>query len=223
MRGRLVYADVPHRPDSTRWLDPLLLASNAALFAANALVNPTAKVVFREPFVPSDAGADAANDKRPLIYITWHRLNYVCVPVFLSLPADVRPTLIMHDGVASRALSHHSSVWMGFESFVFRRRSTVSPREQIAHYIRSTGRPTLNLPDSGGPYGVVKPGILEVARACDARLVPFHVSAARVLSVGKTLGHEVPLPYCRIEVRRGHPLDGGATVDDCQRALDALA
>ena len=114
-------------------------------------------------------------------------------------------------------------MWLGFEAFVFRRRSTVTPRQQIADYVRTTGRPILNLPDSGGPYGVMKPGILEVARACNARIVPFQVTARPTVSVGRTLKHVIPLPYCRIEVRRGAPLDGTATVDECQRALDALA
>jgi lysophospholipid acyltransferase (LPLAT)-like uncharacterized protein len=111
---------------------------------------------------------------------------------------------------------------MGFDAFVFRRRSSVPPREQIAHYVRTTGRSILNLPDSGGPYGVVKPGILEVARACNARIVPFVVDPQRALSVGKTLKHLIPVPYSRIDVRRGAALDGSATVEDCQRALDAL-
>jgi lysophospholipid acyltransferase (LPLAT)-like uncharacterized protein len=212
-------SDLPHGPDLNRWLDALFVGTNATLFALHRIVTPTARVHFREPFLP----ADAKHDGKPLIYMTWHRLNYACMPVFLSLPPEARPTLIMHDGVASRAFSHRSTVWMGFESFVFRRNSNASPREQIAAYIRSTGRPILNLPDSGGPYGVVKPGILEVARACDARLVPFQVTAKPALSVGKKLQHVIPLPYCRIDVRRGVPLSGHSSVDDCQRALDALA
>lgn len=218
-RGRLVYADVPHTPDANAWIEPLLFGSNAALHALNKAVTPTARIAFREPFVP----AAHEHDGRPLIYLTWHRLNYAATPVLMSLPPDARPTLVMHDGVASRAFSHRTGVWMGFECFVFRRRSSVPARVQIAEYVRATGRPILNLPDSGGPYGVVKPGILEVARACDARLVPFVVTARPALTIGRTLRHVVPLPYCRIHARRGAILDCGATVDDCQRALDRLA
>jgi hypothetical protein len=215
-RGRLVVADVPHDPDPSRWLDVVLRGSNAALFGLHQAVTPTSAVVFRDPFVDPD-------EKRPLIYVTWHRFNYVAMPFLLSLPAPVRPTIIAHDGLASRAFSHHSIRWMGFDAFVFHRRSPVSPREQIAGYIRQTGRPILNLPDSGGPYGVFKPGILEVARACGACVVPFQVTASRTVSVGRKLKHLVPLPFGRIEVRRGPTLDGHATVEDCQRALDALA
>jgi lysophospholipid acyltransferase (LPLAT)-like uncharacterized protein len=127
----------------------------------------------------------------------------------------------MHDGVASRALTHEASAWLGFETFVFRRRSEVAPRAQLVDYVRQSGRSIVNLPDSGGPYGVMKPGILEVARACDALIVPFVVDARPALSLGRTLRHVVPLPFARVTLRRTAPL-AGATVDDCQRALDAL-
>lgn len=216
-RGRRVYASVPHAAPPMRWLDPLLLGTNAALYAAQAFIVPTSRVVFREPFLaPEERG-------RPIVYVTWHRLNYVSVPALMALPREERPTIIAHDGVASRAFSHHSAEWMGFEVFVFRRRSKVPPREQIAQYMRSSRRPILNLPDSGGPYGVVKPGILEVARACDALVVPFVVDAQRAVSIGKTLEHVLPLPFGRFDVRRGPALDGNASSGDLQSALDALA
>ncbi len=216
MRGQRTYADVPHHPAPKRWLEPVLLGSNAALYTANLLTSPTTKVVFREPFLQ-----DAESD-RPIIYITWHRLNYVSIPIFLALPREARPTLVAHDGVASRAFTHHSAIWIGFDVFVFWRRSSVPAREQIALYIRETRRPILNLPDSGGPYGVMKPGILEVARACNARIVPYQVTSTPTVTVGRTLAHVMPVPFSRLDVRRGPSLDGTATVDDCQRALDAL-
>jgi hypothetical protein len=196
-----------------------LLGTNAALYAVHLAVTPTSRVVFQEPFVPEDSKSDG----RPLIYITWHRLNYVSMPVFLSLPAEDRPTIVMHDGVASRAFSHRSTVWMGFEAFAFRMQSRVSPRQQIIDYVCSTGRPILNLPDSGGPYGRMKPGILEVAKACDARLIPFVVTASPAVTLGRKLQHVIPLPKCTFNVRRAPPLPSTATVEECQQALDGLA
>jgi lysophospholipid acyltransferase (LPLAT)-like uncharacterized protein len=216
MKGRFVTTEERRAADPARLLHPLLLASNAALFAAHLAITPTSKVVFRERFVREEEG------DRPLIYITWHRFNYVCMPMFMSLePAD-RPTVIVHDGVASRAFSHHSSIWMGFEVFMFRRRGARPAREQITEYVRRTGRPIFNLPDSGGPYGVMKPGILEVARAVNARIVPFQVDARPTVVVGRKLRHVLPLPFSRIEVRRGPSLESTATVEECQRALDGL-
>jgi lysophospholipid acyltransferase (LPLAT)-like uncharacterized protein len=81
----------------------------------------------------------------------------------------------------------------------------------------------VNLPDSGGPYGVMKPGILEVARACDALVVPFAVAAQPSLTLGRTLRHVVPLPFARVTLRCAAPIAAAdATVEDCQRAIDAL-
>lgn len=196
-------------------LEPLLLGSNAALYAFFRSIEPTLRVSFREPFVERTT--------RPVIYLTWHRSNYVATAMFRDIAREDRPTLIAHDGIASRAFSHRAPAWLGFEVFAFRRRGAGSPREQITDYVRRTRRPILNLPDSGGPYGKMKPGILEVARACDAVVVPFRVSASRSVTIGTTLQHVLPMPGARITARRGAALDGHATVDECQRALDALA
>ena len=111
MKGRLVYGDIFHEPAAKPWLAPVLFGTNAALFGLGSVITPTSRVVFREPIVPDDAKSDG----RPLIYVTWHRLNYVCTPMFLALAPELRPTIIAHDGVASRAFSHQSCAWLGSE------------------------------------------------------------------------------------------------------------
>ncbi len=89
--------------------------------------------------------------------------------------------------------------------------------------MRGSGRHIFNLPDSGGPYGRMKPGIVEVAKACDAILQPVGIHARRTLTFGRTLRHVVPLPFCSLEAVAGRPLDArDATVEACQSALDAL-
>jgi lysophospholipid acyltransferase (LPLAT)-like uncharacterized protein len=196
-------------------LSPLLLGSNAALYLFYRSIEPTLTVSFREPFT--------RHETRPIIYVTWHRSNYVATAMLRRLPPTERPTFIAHDGIASRAFSHHAPVWLGFEVFAFQRRGGRSPREQIIDYVKRTSRPILNLPDSGGPYGKMKPGILEVARACNAVIVPFQVSASRALRIGQTLQHVLPLPFAHISACRGETLGDRATVEDCQSALDSLA
>jgi len=214
--GRLVHAEVEHAAATPRALEPLFVLSNASLFALHAPALWSARVAFAQPIAPL---ADAART-RPLVWLAWHRYNFAATAALRALPAALRPTLVMHDGLASRALTHEASAWLGFETFVFRRRSPVSPRAQLVDYMRATGRSIVNLPDSGGPYGVMKPGILEVARACDARIVPFAVAAHPSLTLGRTLRHVVPLPFARVTLCCGAPLDAGATVDECQRAID---
>jgi lysophospholipid acyltransferase (LPLAT)-like uncharacterized protein len=217
--GRVIeFADVEHRPGSVRALEPLFLATNLAALLVHAPFVATARVRFREPWEP------LTRISRPLIWICWHRYNFACTPAMRALPEALRPTLVMHDGAASRAFTHRSSGWLGFRAFAFRRRSPVPPRVQLIDYVKRTGRPLLNLPDSGGPYGTMKPGILEVARAVDGLLVPFAIAASASLSLGRALRHLVPAPFSTLELRRGDPIEARhATVDDCQRALDALS
>jgi hypothetical protein len=50
--------------------------------------------------------------------------------------------------------------------------------------------------------------------------VPFAVAAHPSLTLGRTLRHVVPLPFARVTLCCGAPLDAGATVDECQRAID---
>lgn len=68
----------------------------------------------------------------------------------------------------------------------------------------------------------MKPGILEVARACGAQIVPFQVRSTPAIAFGKKLKHLLPVPFSRVDVRRGEPLDGTTTLEDCQKALDVL-
>ena len=210
----LIHADVPHERATPRALEPLFLLSNASVFALHAPALLSARVQL-EGVAPLVATA------RPLVFISWHRFNFAATAALRALPARIRPTLVMHDGAASRAITHESSAWLGFHTFVFRRRSTVPPRQQLIEYVRATGRSIVNLPDSGGPYGVMKPGILEVARACGALVVPFAVAAYPSLTLGRRLRHVVPLPFARVTLRCGPPL-ADPTVEECQRAIDSL-
>jgi lysophospholipid acyltransferase (LPLAT)-like uncharacterized protein len=197
---------------SLRALDALLAPSNAAVFAVNYVAARTARVRFTRPA-----------EQLPLcaVYFAWHRYNYAVTPALVRLPPALRPTLVMHDGLASRALTHASSEWLGFERFAFARRSGASPTQQIADYVRRTGRSIFLLPDSGGPYGVVKPGIARIARACDVPAVPVRVRCDRKIVVGRTLRHVLPLPTATIEVDFGDPIaPGDVTVEACQRALE---
>ena len=212
--SELVWAEGARASRDRPWLDPVLVGSNAALAGLYVAFARTVRIVFRDELVPK-------TDK-PIIYITWHRMNYAATPVFRTVPERDRPTFIAHNGVASRAFSHQAPVWLGFDVFAFRLGRARSPRDQIIEYIQTTRRPILNLPDSGGPYGKMKPGILEVARACDAVIVPFVVVAEGAARIGKKMKHVLPMPFARLEARRGALLDAHATAADCQRELDAL-
>jgi lysophospholipid acyltransferase (LPLAT)-like uncharacterized protein len=193
-------------------MNALFAISNAAVFAINFPAVRSARVRFE---TPPDALPDRA------VLLAWHRFNYALTPALVRMPPARRPTLVMHDGVASRALTHASSEWLGLDRFVFARRGATPPREQIADYVRRSGRSIFLLPDAGAPYGVVKPGVVSIARACAVPVVPVHVRCSRAFVVGRTLRHLVPLPGAEITVRFGDPIPPeDVDVTSCQRALD---
>lgn len=220
MPGRIVYADVPHSaPRLQRAARPLCWLGNAAVFGVVGAAARTSRITWE----PSREVPAATRTGGPLVFLTWHRFNFASTPALSLLPEASRPTLVMHDGLASRALTHDASRWFGFETFVFRRRSPVSPRAQIAAYVRASGRSVVVLPDSGGPYGRVKPGMMEVAAQCGAWMQPFVVRARGAMVVGRAARHVVPLPGARLVMRWGEPLPPGATAEQCQQAMDALS
>jgi lysophospholipid acyltransferase (LPLAT)-like uncharacterized protein len=198
--------------------EPLWLTTNGAVFLAMVLAHRGIKM---------GAGDDAELFARPLtqtIYIAWHRYNYLLVHLMKRWPAERRPTLIMHDGIASRALTHESSVWMGFTTFVYSRRSSTSPRQQIIDYMKQSGASILLLPDAGGPYGVVKPGVVELSAATGASVTPVGVRSEGTLKFGKTLQHELPWSGSTLESEVG-PTLAPEEVNQarCQQELEALS
>ena len=219
MAGRIVYADVPFEASRfERAARPLCWLGNALV----AGVTGPAALTSRVRWLPTPEVPALSRTNGPVVYVTWHRYNLAITPALKRLPAASRPSLVMHDGLASRALTHEASAWFGFETFVFHRRSPVSPRRQIADYVRSTGRHLAVLPDAGGPYGRVKPGLLQVAADCGAWIQPLVPRVRGAVRVGRTQRHVIPLPGCSIELQWGEPLPPGATPEQCQRGLDAL-
>jgi len=223
MAGRLIHGDSAARPQSlVRALsEPLWLCSNAAVYLAITAVN---RFVTIEPGDEAQVfAAQARQGDAPILYIAWHRYNYVLAQLMQRWPAAARPTLIMHDGLASRALTHESSRWSGFTTFVFARRSPKSPREQIAEYVRESGASILLLPDAGGPYRVAKPGIVELAKLTGAPVLPLSVRHRGARTLGHELRHVLSLPGTHLSLRAGPLIPSEeVTLPRCQRALSDL-
>ena len=57
-----------------------------------------------------------------------------------------------------------------------------------------------------GPAGSAKPGVIAVARASGARLVPIGVSAAPARQFGSWDRAILPLPFARVTCRYGEPI-----------------
>jgi len=127
---------------------------------------------------------------------------------------------IGHDGILSRILQH-STAWFGYSIWVYRRQSTVRPKDQIVDFLRSGPHVVGLFADSGGPDGIVRPGLPEVARRSEAMLIPFAISARPAVMLALPKKFTFPLPSSSIEVYWGEPIDGNnASVENCQKAID---
>jgi hypothetical protein len=184
---------------------PLVLLSNGLFFLGFLPVLATSSV--RWPPLVARLQADLERRWRPILYMGWHAYSWCAYLVFRELPAALRPTSIAHDGVASRFNSRCGS-WLGLDTLVYQRHAPVPPRQQIVDYALERRRHLVLFPDSGGPYRVLKPGIVSIARALDARVVPFAIRSRRAVRIGRRMRHLLPLPTARLELLCGDPLAG---------------
>jgi lysophospholipid acyltransferase (LPLAT)-like uncharacterized protein len=202
-------------------------ARDAAAFACNALVYATTLATMRTVRIEWTPRPDrlielVRGTERPLFFYGWHSNGTASFVAFRCAPAAIKPVPIGHDGYASR-LMHMAGSWHGHDVLVYRRRADIAARDQIIAFLTETRRSVLLFPDSGGPYWKLKPGLLDIARAGNAWLVPFDLGLRPPTWVGGAMKHLVPLPFARIEIFTGEPIDSrGATLEECQEALESL-
>ncbi len=220
-RGRISFARVPFEAPWHRLLyRPLVFLSNAALAAWIYPCWRTARVRWSPPL---EALARLVREtQRPLIFFSWHAYEPVTLCAFKGVPHDIMPTGIGHDGLLSRMLQH-ATAWLGFRLWVYRRKSPIPPKQQIIDMVTARGCNIGLFADAGGPYGQVKPGLPEIARATDAWLVPVIVGGHPLVKFMWPRRYIFPLPFCTLDANSAPPIDGReATTDICQRALSAL-
>jgi len=220
-RGRISFASVP---SDTTWYrplyQPLVFLSNVAMAA---WIYPCWRTVRIRWIPPLDELAQCAERTgRPLVFYSWHAYEPLTLCAFRDVPPEMMPTGIGHDGLLSRMLQQ-ASAWFGFRLWIYRRKSPIRPKHQIIEMVQTRGCNIGLFADSGGPYGRVKPGLPEIARATNAWLVPLVVRARPLIRLRRPWHYEFPLPFCRLWAHHGNPIDGhDATVDVCQEALERV-
>jgi lysophospholipid acyltransferase (LPLAT)-like uncharacterized protein len=188
---------------ATRWLGGLL---GAALLRA---LGATWRIELRGPDPFAAAG--------PLVLGAWHgglliaavcwRNRGLVIPVSQSRDGDRIDAVLRRLGFASSARGSSS------------RGATALLRELIRR-VRA-GETIGMLPDGPrGPSGVAKPGIVALARATGARLVPVGVAAAPVWRFGSWDRARLPRPFARVRCVYGEPL--GVPRDATPEALEAV-
>jgi lysophospholipid acyltransferase (LPLAT)-like uncharacterized protein len=109
----------------------------------------------------------------------------------------------------------------GFRLWIYRRKSPIPPRQQIIDMVQARGCNIGLFADAGGPYGRVKPGLPEIARATGAWLVPLIVHGRPIVKLRRPRSYFFPLPFCSLLAYHGDPINGKeSSVTRCQEALD---
>lgn len=159
---------------------------------------------------------------RPVITYGWHAYELLTWLSFKVFPRELMPIAIAHDGVLSRAL-HRPSCWYGFPVWVYRRKSTIRPKEQMIEFMRDE-RPIIGVfADAGGPDGKVRQGLVDLAQATESWMVPMAMRTKPGFAVGTRQRYFVPLPFSTVSAFHSAPVDGrGITREQCQAALDSL-
>ena len=217
-RGTIYYSEVLHED---RWYHrasaPLVAVCNLAVAAWVYPSLRTSRISWN-PDLESLLRVVRATSK-PIIYYSWHEYELLAVCAFRDNPSDVRPMPIGHNGLLSRMLQH-STAWFGYSIWVYRRQSSIRAKDQLVDFLRSGPYVVGLFADSGGPDGIVRPGLPEVARQSEAMLIPFAISARPTVMLTRPKKFSFPLPFSSIEVFWGQPIDGStASVEHCQKAL----
>ncbi|NNF29518.1 MAG: hypothetical protein HKN73_19995 [Gemmatimonadetes bacterium] len=213
-------------PYEARWyerlLSPLVVLGNVVVAGLAYPGVATARVSWR----PSKGSLLALlrNRTRTVIFYSWHVYEIPVLCAIWDLPRDVRPTGIGHDGLLSRWLQQ-ATAWLGVPVWVYRRRSPVRPGQQLADFLNDAEVPRIVglFTDAGGPYGEAKAGLLRVARATNAVLIPVAVDIKPAPMMRWPASYLLPLPFGRAVVHYGEPLDGAkASASEVRAALDEV-
>lgn len=221
MRGLIRFSDAPHQEHALDVLwEPLIYLANLAFTGWVYPVWRSARIQWKPDM--AELVRLLRERSRPVICYGWHAYELICMCSFRDFPRDLAPMVIGHDGPRSRAVQQLSS-WYGYRVWVYRRRSPIQPKVQLVDLLKAE-RPTIGLfPDAGGPDGQIRPGFVDVARAAEALLIPMAWHARPMLVVRSPRRNCFPVPFSRVTVYYGQPIDGIlATRDDCRHALEDL-
>jgi len=148
-------------------------------------------------------GEDPFSRGEPLVVATWHRglliaaycwrNRGIVVPISQSRDGDLATALLRHLGFAASARGSSS-------------RGATSLLRNLIRQARA-GQPVGFLPDGPrGPAGIAKPGVMALARASGAPLVPIGISASPSKQFGSWDRAILPLPFARVVGSYGEPI-----------------
>ena len=148
-------------------------------------------------------GEDPLSRGDPLIATAWHRglliaaycwrNRGIVVSISQSRDGDLANSVVRHLGFAASARGSSSS-------------GTTGLLRNLIRQLRA-GQSVGILPDGPrGPAGTVKPGVIALARAAGARVVPIGISASPSKQLGSWDRAILPFPFARVTCSYGEPI-----------------
>jgi len=201
--------EIPGRWQPLFWLYSYSVA--AGFFLYYAIVSATSRVRIH--------GQEHLDRGRGYLFTCWHDR----FPIYLA----TRPR---HDGQVWMIFAawymkpmHILACWSGVTELVYgaTHHSGVEAAKILVGKL-APGRSTVFLPD--GPFSrprQVRKGLLHMARDSGLAIVPMKLQASRELRLRTWDRKAVPLPFCRIELRYGPPIQVTAVNTEALAALEA--
>jgi lysophospholipid acyltransferase (LPLAT)-like uncharacterized protein len=141
----------------------------------------------------------------PVLLCAWHQQFFAAIHHFKSY-ARYRPALMIsqsRDGAIVAAVARHTG-WKAVRGSSSRGGKSAL-RSMIRHLERSKLAAHI-LDGPTGPMGVVKAGVVRLAHAARATIVPVSVSANRAHYFSSWDRFMLPLPFSRVTLRFGDPV-----------------
>jgi lysophospholipid acyltransferase (LPLAT)-like uncharacterized protein len=155
------------------------------------------------------------------LFAVWHD-NLCLLPlVVLRVPGRYRPRVLLS---WSRDAEIAAQAARRFGVSVMRGSSTRGGPGAVRGLLaaHAAGEDVLMVPDGPkGPRRQAKPGVVQLARATGARVVPLALAAAPVRRLGSWDRMAVPMPFARVALRAGEPIEVGDDVEGARLRLEA--
>lgn len=163
---------------------------------------------------------------KPILLCTWHQQFFAAITHFKQY-ARYRPGLMISQsrdgdlisGVANRSGWHTPR---GSSS-----RGGKDAMDAMISHLKEHGFGAHILDGPRGPMGRIKPGVIRMAHATGARLVPFHVTADKAWVFNSWDRFMLPRPFSKVCITFGSgillpPLTGPDSFEQQRRDLETL-
>lgn len=172
--------------------------------------------------------ARARSSGRPILWTAWHGMTMLLIPQLLQYIVPEQTALIVPDDHRGEALATWARLLGGHAVPISMEVNSLVSGCRLVALIRAVrgGMDCYINPDGpDGPTHVPKPGTAFIARKSPASLLPMGAFASPRYTIPRWDHYSVPLPFARIAIVIGEPINVAPQADlgaICERLAAAL-